>query len=131
MKRRQADDKSKIRNDKDPELTATVEGLIGDDKISYELSREKGEEIGKYAITPTGDKKQGNYEVSYVDGTLTITGEGYVTSTKTATSKPANGEAYALGETITYEITVTNEGKTLTLSNILVTDKLTGDEWVI
>ena len=126
-----ADDKSKICNDKDPELTATVEGLIGDDKISYELSREKGEEIGKYAITPSGDKKQGNYEVAYVDGTLTITGEGFVTSTKTATSTPANGESYALGETITYEITVTNEGKTLTLTNILVTDKLTGDEWVI
>ena len=49
---------------------------------------------------------------------------------KKATSTPANGEAYALGETITYKITVTNSGN-LTITNVKVTDELTGDEWTI
>jgi uncharacterized repeat protein (TIGR01451 family) len=52
--------------------------------------------------------------------------EGHMTITKTTTSEPANGEAYALGETITYEITVTNDGN-LTLTDITVTDELTGN----
>ena len=37
---------------------------------------------------------------------------------------------YALGEEITYEITVTNDGN-LTITNITVTDELTGDNWPV
>ncbi|MBQ8082073.1 MAG: hypothetical protein IJ240_09295, partial [Clostridia bacterium] len=44
--------------------------------------------------------------------------------------EPANGEAYALGEEIAYRITVTNDGN-LTITDITVTDELTGDEWTI
>lgn len=55
---------------------------------------------------------------------------GHLTIDKTTTSKPANGEAYALGETIKYEITVTNDGN-LTITDIVVTDELTDDEWEI
>jgi uncharacterized repeat protein (TIGR01451 family) len=54
----------------------------------------------------------------------------HLTVTKTTTSEPANGETYALGEEITYEITVTNDGN-LTITDITVTDELTGDEWKI
>ena len=46
------------------------------------------------------------------------------------TSTPANGSAYALDEEITYEITVTNDGN-LTITDIEVTDDLTGDSWTI
>ena len=49
---------------------------------------------------------------------------------KETTSTPANGSTYALGETITYKITVTNDGN-LTITNIKVKDELTGDEWTI
>ena len=49
---------------------------------------------------------------------------------KVTTSTPANGETYALGETIKYQITVTNDGN-LTISNVVVTDELTGDEWTV
>ena len=50
-------------------------------------------------------------------------------STKTTTSKPKNGEGYALGETITYDITVTNDGNQ-TVTNIEVKDNLEGAEIV-
>ena len=56
--------------------------------------------------------------------------KGHITITKVTTSKPANGEAYVLGEKITYKITVTNDGN-LTITNIKVTDALTGDTWTI
>ena len=55
---------------------------------------------------------------------------GHLMINKETTSTPANGESYALGETITYEITVVNDGN-LTLTDITVTDDLTGDEWTI
>ena len=54
----------------------------------------------------------------------------HLSVSKETTSKPANGEAYALGETITYKITAVNDGN-LTLKNIVITDELTGDEWTI
>ena len=49
---------------------------------------------------------------------------------KETTSTPANGKAYVLGETIKYSITVTNDGN-LTLTNVVVTDEMTGDEWTV
>ena len=48
-------------------------------------------------------------------------------STKTTTSTPKNGERYALGETITYDIEVTNDGN-LTVTDIEVVDNLEGAE---
>ena len=59
-----------------------------------------------------------------------VAAEPELTFNKTTTSKPANGEKYALGETITYEITVTNTGN-VTIKDITVTDELTGDEWTV
>ena len=55
---------------------------------------------------------------------------GHLTINKVTTSTPENGTGYALGETITYEITVVNDGN-LTITDITVTDDLTGDEWTI
>jgi uncharacterized repeat protein (TIGR01451 family) len=49
---------------------------------------------------------------------------------KVTTSTPANGEKYVLGETISYKITVKNNGN-LTVTDITVTDENTGDEWTI
>ncbi len=44
----------------DPELTAIVTGLVGDDTITYTLTRTPGEKVGAYTITPAGDTVQGN-----------------------------------------------------------------------
>ena len=71
-----ADDKSKIEGQADPELTATVEGLIGSDIISYTLYREPGETAGTYDIIPLGESSQGNYLVTFVTGEFTITPVG-------------------------------------------------------
>ena len=70
-----ADNKSKVFGEKDPKFTAKVAGTLGNDTVEYTLSRETGEAAGKYEITVKGDKLQGNYTVTYVAGTLTITSQ--------------------------------------------------------
>ena len=74
-----AEDKSKVFGEKDPKLTAAetsgLEGKAKPDKqeITYDLSREAGENVGEYPITATGEAVQGNYTVTYESGKLTIT----------------------------------------------------------
>jgi hypothetical protein len=70
---------SKIEGEADPELTATVVGLFGDDTIEYTLNREPGEIPGEYEIEATGEELQGNYRVNYVAGKFEIEGEPTVT----------------------------------------------------
>lgn len=66
-------DKTKVYGETDPELTATVTGLIsGEPDITYTINRATGEDANSYDITPAGDAVQGNYAVSFVNGTLTI-----------------------------------------------------------
>ena len=64
------------------------------------------------------------------NATVDVEMDGHLTVDKVTTSKPANGEKYVLGEEITYKITVKNDGN-LTITNITVTDELTGGEWQI
>ena len=51
----------------------------------------------------------------------------HVTVTKTVTSTAAS---YAAGDTIEYKIVVENDGN-LTITDVKVTDELTGDEWTV
>ena len=67
-----ADDINIKYGDNEPELTATVTGLVGNDKVDYTLSREKGSNFGNYTITPSGEENQGNYKVTYQTGILGI-----------------------------------------------------------
>ena len=68
-----ADNQTKTADEDDPKLTATVKGLCGEDQVTYTLSREEGNEVGTYKISVTGEEVQGNYTVSFVEGTFTIT----------------------------------------------------------
>ncbi len=67
-----AKDTKKVYGDKDPELTAEVTGVFGDDKLAYEITRETGENIGAYGINVGGDEAQGNYVVSYEGAEFTV-----------------------------------------------------------
>ena len=70
-----AEDASKIYGENDPEFEGTVSGLRNEDEpsvIAFEMTREAGKDVGTYTITPVGETEQGNYEVSFEPGTLTI-----------------------------------------------------------
>ena len=54
----------------------------------------------------------------------------HLTIEKITTSEPKDAKGYVAGEEITYQITVLNDGN-VTISNITVTDELTGDNWTI
>ena len=99
-----AEAKSKEYGAADPELTATVEGLVGEDAISYTVSRTAGEAVGEYTITPTGEAAQGNYTVSFVAGTLAITPKAVTNANVTNT-----------GTTPTITLTQDQNGTTATL----------------
>ena len=102
-----------------PELTATVSGTVGSDKVIYSLDREAGTVVGDYVITPSGDTLQGNYTVSYETGTFTITEDTTAPVVKKApkaiTGLVYNGTAQALVEpgeaengTMYYAVTTEN-----------------------
>ncbi len=83
---------SKESGEPDPELTATVFGLHGDDTIDYTLERAPGEAVGEYVIEAAGEEKQGNYRINYVSGRFTINGVPVVTI---ESSIPAGQPVYA------------------------------------
>ena len=63
---------TKVYGETDPELTATVAGLVGEDTLNYTLARAEGVNVGEYALTVTLGENP-NYNVTAVDGTFTIT----------------------------------------------------------
>lgn len=67
-----ANSQSKEYGTADPQLTATITGLSGSETVSYSISRMPGEDAGDYEIYVTGDKLQGNYEVTFVNGSFYI-----------------------------------------------------------
>ena len=68
------DNKSKVYEEKDPELTYKVSGVLdGETLEGITLARAKGENAGKYAITVTADVSANpNYDVTFAEGTFTI-----------------------------------------------------------
>lgn len=62
---------TKHYNENDPAFAADVEGMIGSDRITYTLSRTRGETVGKYAITADITDST-NYRVVVSQGTLEI-----------------------------------------------------------
>jgi len=70
-----AENKSKIYGDPDPVFTASYDGFkLGDTPAAVSgltFSREPGEDVGEYTITPSGATAS-NYDISYASGTLTI-----------------------------------------------------------
>ena len=72
-----AENKTKVYGEDDPEFTVIVEGLVnGDDEsvLNYSIKRDEddNDNVGEHTIFVTGDPEQGNYQVAFVNGTLTI-----------------------------------------------------------
>ena len=86
------------------------------DEIEYTYYEGETEKTGK--ATPKGEAQVGDRTDDAKASTI---------STKTTTSKPKNEKGYELGETITYDIVVTNDGN-LTVTSIEVVDNLEGAE---
>ncbi len=83
---------SKEEGTGDPELTATVVGLFGEDTVEYTLEKTPGEAVGEYVINVYGEEQQGNYRVNYVAGIFTIEGEPTVAI---ESNIPAGQQVYA------------------------------------
>ena len=92
-----ADSASKQEGEPEPELTATVVGLYGEDSIEYTLTREAGEGVGEYIITVAGEEQQGNYRINYVSGKFAIEG----TPTVIIESSIPEGQVVYLGTEVT------------------------------
>ena len=85
----EAENKSKVYNTDDPELTAIVTGAVKDEELNYELSRETGENVGEYKITVTPGENP-NSAVTTADGTFTITEAKITITAKDQTVKYRN-----------------------------------------
>ena len=107
-----AENTGKTYGEKDPELTAQVSGTLGNDTVSYTLSRAEGEAVGTYTITPSGEANQGNYKVSYETGTFTISESGSLVLTADGYEGVYDGKSHAAsasasvteGTTISYQV---------------------------
>ena len=68
-----ADNKTKFYGDPDPALTYTVSGLVGEDQLTGALGRVAGKAVGEYDINQGTLTAGGNYTITFVKGTFTIT----------------------------------------------------------
>jgi uncharacterized ubiquitin-like protein YukD len=68
-----ADNKTKFYGDPDPALTYTVSGLVGEDQLTGALGRVAGKAVGEYDINQGTLAASGNYTITFVKGTFTIT----------------------------------------------------------
>ena len=130
-----AEDKTKVFGETDPKFTAKVVGTLGNDTVEYTLSRETGEAVGKYEITVKGDKLQGNYTVTYVAGTLTITSQSIDPGTDPEKPNPdytgakvnSPSDSVYDGKEHKWIPTVTDKSKTLKLGKDYTVEYSTSD----
>ena len=126
---------NKVYGEAEPELTATVAGTIGKDTVKYDVARAAGEDVGHYAVIPTGDEIQGNYKVTYVAGTLTITSQSIDPGTDPEKPNPdytgakvnSPSDAVYDGKEHMWSPTVTDKSKTLELGKDYTVEYSTSD----
>ena len=137
-----ADDASKVFGTSDPDgFGASVANAVNDGfEFQYSVAREAGENIGEYAIVPSGAAEQGkNYTVTYVSGIFTITpaGSNVVENvniagadglTKIYDGAPATVTATAAVEGSTFEYSL--DGQTWTTTAPSFTNAGTYPVWV-
>ena len=112
------DNKSKVYQEKDPDLTYKVDGILdGETLTGITLTRAKGENAGRYAITATADAGANpNYDVTFAEGTLTIE------------PKSIKGAKVVLGKALT----ANGAEQTQTVEKVLLDDKeLPADSYTV
>lgn len=91
-----ANDDTKVYGDNDPAaFGATVTGTRDGETVVYTVGRADGENVGNYAITPTGDEIQGYYKVEYKTGSFEITAR-LVTLTGQSATRTYTGQEIEL-----------------------------------
>ena len=108
--------------DADPVKYATTHKVTEDDILEGEVVNTAVASGTASDGTKVEDSGEVTANMEAKDSNLTLS--------KRTISEPANGESYVLGETIVYGITAINNGN-LTLTDITITDELTGGEWKI
>ena len=119
-----------------PEFTATVTGTIGEDTIDYTISTTAvvGSVAGDYPVTPAGEERQGNYKVTYVPATLTITPAIRPGIKVTSYTGEYDGDKHTVmvddnellpGDVVEYSV---DGGQTWTVEPPKVTDVTTGED---
>lgn len=89
-----ADDQSIVYNAEVPDYTATITGFVNGEtaeslginaggEYTIQCDYQKGSNVGSYDIIVKGESIIGNYQVVYVDGTLTVTAQRLVLHTST------------------------------------------------
>ena len=103
------DNQSKVYEEKDPDLTYAVSGVLdGETLKGITLTRAEGENAGKYAITATANAGANpNYDVTFAEGTLTIE------------PKSIKGAKVVLGKALT----ANGAEQTQTVEKVLLDDK--------
>ena len=103
------ENKSKMYEKKDPELTYKVEGVLdGEELTDITLTRAEGENAGEYAIIGKADANANpNYDVKFVEGKFTIN------------PKSIDGATVKLGE----GLTANGEEQTQTVDKVMLGDK--------
>ena len=103
------DNKTKVYQEKDPDLTYKVDGVLdGETLTGITLTRAEGENAGEYAITATADAGANpNYDVTFAEGTLTIE------------PKSIKGAKVVLGKALT----ANGAEQTQTVEKVLLDDK--------
>ena len=89
-----ANDQKKVLGTNDPELSYTVDGLVGNDTLTGSLSRDKGETKGTYAITQGTLTSSDNYVITFTGAILTI----YEGKVETEISVGQNAPKTTLGD---------------------------------
>ena len=133
-----AKDKTIQAGDPKPEYDATVSGTIGEETVKYDISCAYDPATsteGTIPIVLTGAPTQGNYNVSYENGTLTVT-KAPVTTGILKVTKEVQGENLTLDKLPSdFKITVTGTGESKELSlkdsGVNVNESKTEATWTI
>ena len=105
-----AEDKSVVAGQPAPTYTAEVTGTIGQETVNYDFScayNPTTSTAGTIDIVPTGEPIQGNYKVSYENGTLTVTAAPVTTGTLKVTKEVQGDDLTLKSLPSNFRITVT------------------------